>query len=185
MYSSLNKIAALGLFLAAAGWVALGPITFDSGKKISVVGTSNVRGWTCESTAFTGSGTGTASGAAMTALTALSVSVPVNSLDCKNRTMNGKLRDALGANVIAYTATSATVSGANVRITGRLAIHGQARPVTIAAQARSLGGGRFRVTGSVPVIMSQYGVRPPTALAGAMRTGDAVTINFDVPITVR
>ena len=184
MKPSLFRAASLGILLAATGWVALGSITFDAGKKITIVGTSNLHGWTCESTAFTGSGNGTASGSSLTALTALSVNVPVNSVDCDNGTMNGKLRQALGANVIAYSATSATVSGANIRITGRLAIHGQARPVTITAQARSLGSGRFRVTGSVPVTMSQYGVSPPTALLGTLRTGDAVTVNFDVPIRV-
>jgi polyisoprenoid-binding protein YceI len=157
--------------LALAGWMVLGPISFDAGRKITVTGTSTA--------------TGTASGSALTALTALSVSVPVNSLDCKNRTMNGKLREALGANVIAYTVTRATVNGAAISLTGRLSVHGQTRPVTVNARAQSLGGGRFRVTGSVPVTMSQYGVRPPTALAGTMRTGDATTVAFDIPITVR
>jgi polyisoprenoid-binding protein YceI len=171
--------------LALAGWMVLGPISFDAGRKITVTGTSNLHGWSCESTAFTGTATGTASGSALTALTALSVSVPVNSLDCKNRTMNGKLREALGANVIAYTVTRATVNGAAISLTGRLSVHGQTRPVTVNARAQSLGGGRFRVTGSVPVTMSQYGVRPPTALAGTMRTGDATTVAFDIPITVR
>ena len=50
-------------------------------------------------------------------------------------------------------------------------------------QGQAVGGNRFHVTGTVPLLMSQYGIRPPTAMMGTMRTRDAVTIRFDVTLT--
>jgi hypothetical protein len=52
----------------------------------------------------------------------------------------------------------------------------------ITAQGQALSGNRYRFTGSVPVTMSQFGMRPPTAMMGAMRVGDRVTVRFDVTL---
>src|SRR5690554_7280057 len=38
----------------------------------------------------------------------------------------------------------------------------------------------IRYTGSVPLKMSDFEIRPPTAMFGALRTGDEVTVGFDV-----
>jgi polyisoprenoid-binding protein YceI len=177
----------VALVAVLAGWMALGPITFERGGTLTVDGTSNVHDWTCTASSFTATAAGEATGSALTSLSALSVTVPAASLDCRNRTMNGKLRDALGATPVTFTLTRGTVGTAQrgrlpVQVAGRLTIHDTARPVTFVAQARPLGNRRFQVTGTVPVTMSQHGVRPPTALAGTMRTGDRVTVGFDVTI---
>lgn len=182
-----TALTASALAVLLAGWAALAPITFERGGKITVEGTSNVHGWTCESTNFTASAAGTASGSALTSLTALNVTVAPANLDCKNGTMNGKMREALTAAPVTYTLTNAAVGAAQgdrfpITVSGRLTIKGTARPVTISAQARALGNGRFKVTGEVPVTMSQHGIRPPTAMMGTMRTGDRVAVKFDVTL---
>ena len=179
LYSAL-----LAVFLLA-GWAFLGPITFERGSTITIEGSSNVHGWSCDVKNFSANASGQAGGSVLTSLTALRVNVPVTGIDCDNGTMNGKLRDALGSSPISYTLTSATLGSARgnqfpIQVSGRLSIHGQTKSVSINAQAQSLGGNRFKVTGSVPVVMSQYGVSPPTAMMGTMRTRDNVTVKFDV-----
>lgn len=183
----LRSSVALVAVLLIAGWaVVAGPFTFERGGTITITGTSNVHGWTCAVPTYTATGAGEASGTTLTRLTALTVTVPVTGINCNNnRTMNGKLREALGTSPISYTLTSATVGAVRsgrfpISVQGRMNIHGTARPIAITAQAQSLGGNRFKVTGSVPVTMSQFGVTPPRAMAGAMRTGDRVTVDFDV-----
>jgi polyisoprenoid-binding protein YceI len=171
--------------LALAGWQAVERLAFQQGSRITVAGTSTVHDWACTAASVTGTLDGAATDAALTGLTALTVTVPVNALDCENGTMNGKLREALGASALRFTLGSARVGSVNggrfgVDATGQLTIHGTTRAQRIQAQGQALGGGRFRFTGSFPVVMSEFGVSPPTAMMGALRTGDRVTVSFDV-----
>ena len=60
---------------------------------------------------------------------------------------------------------------------------GAPREPSGSAPSRALSGGRFHFTGEVPVTMSQFGVTPPRAMAGVLRTGDEVTVKFAVTVT--
>jgi len=181
---------ALLTVISLAGWVAADePLTFRSGT-ITITGTSNVHGWTCTTTSFTGSGNGAITAPGLSGLSALTVSVPVARIDCDNGTMNTKLRESLRASAapnIRFVLGNATVSTPRsgrfvVSTSGQLTIAGQTRPVTFTANGQAVAGGQYRFTGSVPVTMSQYGIRPPTAMMGTMRTGDRVTVAFDVTL---
>ncbi len=186
----LPSIALLSV-LSLAGWIAADePLTFVRGGTITVEGTSNVHGWDCTTTQFTGNADGALAATGITGLSALSVSIPVAQIDCDNGTMNTKLREALRASAapnIRFVLGNAAVSTPrsnrfNVNAGGQLTIAGQTRPVTFTAQGQALANNRYRFTGSVPVTMSQFGVRPPTAMMGTMRTGDRVTVRFDVTL---
>ena len=72
------------------------------------------------------------------------ITIPVASLDCRNGTMNGHMRNALKAAqnpTIRFRATSVavTLEGA-VRMTGPLTIAGQSREVTINGTAARENG---------------------------------------------
>ena len=174
--------------LLLAGWALVsGPITFERGSSIAVDGTSNVHDWSCDAGQFMASAAGEASGATLTSLTALRVTVTPANMDCGNGAMDKNLRKATGTAPIVYALTSATVGGARngtfpINVQGRLTMHGTTRSVAITAQGKSLGGNRFQVTGSVPVTMSDYGIDPPTAMLGTMRTGDRATVRFNVTL---
>ncbi len=182
-------LSAVVVVLALAGWHLADPFTFASGSSITVEGTSNVRSWTCRTTGLTGTANATPSADAWTGLSALTVTVPVSSLDCRNRTMNNHLRNAFNTSAnpnIRFTLSNARVAAPSggrftVQANGTLAMAGQSRPVTFTATGQRAGTG-VRFTGSVPVTMSQWGMRPPTALGGTMRTGDRVTVRFDVTL---
>ena len=177
-----------GLLLAAllgAGWsMAQVRLNFQRGSSITVEGTSTVHDWHCSTSGITGT-LDAADG--FTGLSALTLTVPVNSLDCGNGTMNGKLREALGTSPIRFVLSNARVGSPNggsfgVEANGQLTIHGTARSQRVTATGRALGNGRYRFTGSVPVTMSQFGVDPPTAMLGTLHTGDRVTVRFDVTV---
>ena len=93
-----------------AGWAPLGPITFERGRKINVEGTSNVHGWTCEST--TSGHRRRRVGGERAHGPHGPRNVTVTGIDCKNGTMTGKIREALAAAPITYTLTSATLGAA-------------------------------------------------------------------------
>jgi hypothetical protein len=172
--TSLLLVAVLGL----AGWSLLPErFNFERGSRVWVEGTSTVHDWSCNAEQITAGLDATTSGDALSGIGALTVTIPVSGLDCDNGTMNGKMRDALGTSPIRFTLSSARVGSANggrfgVELDGQLSIHGTSRAQRVTAQGQPLGGGRYRFTGSVPVTMSQFGVQPPTAMMGTLRTGD-------------
>ncbi len=183
-----HRILFSGILLAAlvgAGWsVAQERLSFQQGSRVTVEGTSTVHDWSCTTTSITGT-LDAADG--FTGLSALTLSIPVNSLDCGNGTMNGKLREALCTSTIRFVLADARVGSPNggvfgVEANGQLTIKGAARAQRVSAQGRDLGNGRYRFTGSVPLTMSQFGVTPPTAMLGTLRTGDRVTVRFDVTV---
>jgi polyisoprenoid-binding protein YceI len=173
--------------LAAAGYAST--LNFHSGSRVWVEGTSTARGWRCEATTLQGNAqapsfqiselaNGTHRG---------SLTIPVGELDCSNGTMNGHMRRALQADQhpnIRFRATSVQVTPAadgtaTVRMGGQLSIAGQEKAVTLTGTGVEENGG-LRVRGTTGFDMTEYGVRPPSLMAGTMRVRGPVTVGFDV-----
>lgn len=164
----------------------LPPLTFATGSKVWVSGTSTVRGWRCESTQVTGTADAASTDLAQIGTARGEITIPVSTLDCSNGTMNGHMRNALKAQqnpAIRFRATSVRVtpSGAEgtVAMTGQLTIGGQTRDVAVEGTAVREGG-TLRVRGTHPLTMTDYGIQPPRLMAGTMRVRPAVTVGFDV-----
>jgi polyisoprenoid-binding protein YceI len=64
---------------------------------------------------------------------------------------------------------------------GRLTVAGVERPVVMTMRASPTPGG-IRVAGSQNLLMSDYGIEPPTLLLGALRAADLVVVKFDVEL---
>lgn len=184
----LSVLAPLALVALTAWNGHVPPFTFASGSTVRVSGTSNVHDWTCSTNRVTGTLTGQGTAAALTALSDLTVTVPVAALDCRNSTMNTNMRRAMNASAnptVRFTmATAAVTPGANGRSTvagsGQLTINGQTRAVRVTATGEPGTGGRTRFQGTVPINLPDFGITPPTAMMGTMRTGARVTVAFDV-----
>jgi polyisoprenoid-binding protein YceI len=179
-----NRFQLAGMIVLPALLAAAAvPLSFQSGSRVWVSGTSTVRSWRCESTQV--SGTAQAAGTELTQVAQSSgeITIPLSSLDCRNGTMNGHMRNALKAAqnpTLRFRATSVAVSSEGaVRMTGPLTIAGQSREVTINGTA-ARENGRLRVTGSKQINMTDFGVAPPRLMAGTMRVHPPVTIGFDV-----
>jgi polyisoprenoid-binding protein YceI len=66
-----------------------------------------------------------------------------------------------------------------VRIVGHLSLHGLTRPYRVDCELRIYGDG-IRLFGECLLLPSEYGIRPVTALAGAIRLEDRLRISFDI-----
>ncbi len=177
--------------LALAGWsISQNQYAFADGTRVWVEGTSSVHDWSCAAGQINGSLTAEPGSGQLTAISGVTVTIPVAGLDCENSTMNNKLRDALRASAnpnITFTLSNARVSAASnarfpIQATGSLRMAGTTRTMNVTASGQGLSNGRFRITGSVPFAMSTFGIDPPTALLGTLRTGDDVTVRFDVTL---
>lgn len=176
----------LGAVLVAAPvlMAAAATLSFQPGSRVWVSGTSTVRAWRCESTSV--EGTAQASGTELSALANVggaTVTIPVSSLDCRNQTMNGHMRKALKADeapTIRFRATSVQVAANGAaKLNGELTLAGSTQPVSIDATVSSEDG-QVRVRGSEALVMTAYGMRPPSLMMGTMRVNPNVTVGFDV-----
>ncbi len=180
-----------GAWSRAAGRLAIAPES-----RLWVDGTSTVRSFTCGATKLEGGATFQGAAGAELAefgrtVDAVELQVPVAALDCRNRTMNEHMRKALKAAehpTISYRLTSHEVrpraeGGLAVTMTGALTLAGKAREISMTADAVPDSGGRFRITGSEELVMSEFGVKPPTLMLGTMKVHDKVVVRYEIVLT--
>jgi polyisoprenoid-binding protein YceI len=190
---SIGFLALLSTIVLTA-WAALPPIDFQPESKLWVDGTSTVRSYSCRATSLQGSVTAAGSEVGLAiaelqkAVRTVEVSVPVQSLECGNGTMNGHLRNALKMQtsptikfqLSQYDVIPGGATEGTVKLKGNLTIAGQERPITIDATLAAEADGTLRVKGSKEILMSEFGVRPPTLMLGTLKVRDRVVVNFDV-----
>ncbi len=189
------RITLLSLFVAslalAAGWTPMNPtrFTLQPESRFWIEGTSSLHAWTCEVRQVDGFIDAEAAPAPRVA--AAEVSVAVAEIACKNGTMDKKTRKALKAEdhpTIRYVLESAQSLGTGtdgwfeLKTTGRLAMAGAERSLAMTVRGQALPDGGFRFVGRTPLRMTDFGVDPPTALLGTLKTGDEVVVRFDVTV---
>jgi polyisoprenoid-binding protein YceI len=165
--------------LIAAQILALAP-----GSKLWIEGDSNLHPWSCSATRpeskieVDPDSPGIAR--------SLSLLVEVDGLECGNGKMNDKLREALHSDKhpwIEYNLlTAERVPGAalKLRATGELTVAGKTRQVSFLVDVEMAADGTAKARGTVEILMTDFGVEPPSALLGMVKTYDKITVRFEI-----
>lgn len=122
------------------------------------------------------------------------LTIPVNSLDDPEPGFNHNLWRALkykqNPNIV-FSMTSATatpdpsVGGRyDVSAQGTLTIAGKERPESISA-VFDVNANTITISGSKDLLMTDYGVKPPTMFFGTIKTDDQVTIRWNVKLAAQ
>jgi hypothetical protein len=122
------------------------------------------------------------------------LTVPVRTFDCGQRRMERDLYEALKADAfpeIRYELLDADVLTAPetergtyvLRVTGRLTVAGTTRTVETTVRGERRPDGRLRATASQPLMMTDFGIDPPTALLGLVRARDHLVVRVDLVAT--
>ena len=98
---------------------------------------------------------------------------PVSEKDKREIAKN--LTGLLGNGSITFTSTSVDVKDTAVQAAGELSIAGKSRPITLDLTAAPSG----RLTGTTTVMQSEFGIKPYSAMLGALKVKDQVEIGFD------
>lgn len=189
----LATIAGLGL---AGAWMRVDtPMALQPESKLWVEGTSTTKSWSCQAPVVEADIIANDAGAAAAivggekAVRSVTLRVNAPKLDCGNGTMTNHALKALKAEqhrTITFTLGSYDLAkaadGAKGTLNGTLTLGGVARPVAIVATARDAGAGKVRVTGAYQLKMTDYGLRPPSLMMGAMKVRDEVTVKFDLQL---
>jgi len=163
-------------------------------SKLWIEGGSNLHGWECKANsmdaaievdeAFLKSTT-----IAPTLVKKLQVKVPVRNLKCGHGGMDNNLYKALKADdapEISYTLSTfdvlpgATKDSFTVKTVGTLKLAGAEKTVNMDVSGARAADGGITATGELPLLMTDFGVKPPTAMFGTLRTDNKVTVKFSL-----
>lgn len=184
----------VALSMNAAAQTARMSVQPDS--KITVAGGSNVHDWSCSGNKFDATielDAGSLNqplGEVAKPITKVVVNIPTKSVKCGKDKMDENMYKALKAEqfpTIKYELStykldpSKTTATSFVALTeGQLTVAGVTAKVEIPVTATRKDGGQIVGEGSVQMLMTDVGIKPPTALLGTMRTKNAITISFQV-----
>ncbi|WPP50150.1 YceI family protein [Catalinimonas niigatensis] len=74
------------------------------------------------------------------------------------------------------------ISDGKITATGKLTIAGQTKPVTLHADYQLQAQDQLNLQGSYSFRMTEYGIAPPTAVFGTIKTGDEITIDYHLTL---
>ena len=193
----IATVALLALIGTGASAQETARVPVGPNSKLWIEGTSNLHAWTCKAEKMEAAIDLEAGAvahldlASPKALKRVQVTVPVRSLKCGHGAMDDILYKSLNAESAPnITYVLATFEAAplepretfTLRAVGALAIAGKENTIAMEVVATRFPDGSIKATGTVPLKMTDYGIKPPTAIFGTLRTGDEVKIKFELTL---
>jgi hypothetical protein len=179
----ISFVLVLALLLVTSGSEVFAQENYilGDGSTIRVDGTSNRSDWSVEATTFSGAFTLTEGVPAEGTFT-----VPVRDLKSgRSLIMDRLMHSAFEPDAnpdITFVLESATPSDEEGMwsMAGQLQMAGASNPVSVMLEQQGDVGRTVTFTGSHALLMTDYGMKPPTAMFGSLHTSDEVTIHFEL-----
>ena len=172
-------------------------LTVSPDSKLWVEGGSNLHDWSCKASSIDASidvdeAFVKSTEASPSLLQKVEVKVPVRNLKCGKGKMDDNLYKALKADAapqISYVLGKFEVEpGASkdafiVKTVGELTVAGASKTVNMEVKTTRAADGSVRAEGAVPLLMTDFGVKPPKALLGTLKTDNEITVKFDLHVS--
>lgn len=188
----IMKLTSLFLILALVTSIANAQDNYKkSSGKFTIEGTSSLHDWDMTTGDFTLNSRIDLSEGGIN-VSNLNLKVKVSSIkSTKGSTMDGKAHDALKEEknpYIYYTLNrvrTITNKGNHYLLdtVGELTVAGVRKTIYMNVKANAMADGTVRFEGSIPLKMTNYNMDPPKALMGTIKTGDDVTVLFNVTVS--
>lgn len=124
------------------------------------------------------------------ALQGFELQIPVNSFTSDKDGLTKQMFKAMKADkhpLITFRLTGYTVEPAagstTLTPTGTLTVAGVERPIDMVLEVKEQAGG-LHVRGSRDLLMTEFGIKPPTMFMGMLKTDDKVTIKFELHLAL-
>lgn len=197
MTSILALTVALALNISTV-WAQSGGVKLLPESTMMVEGTSTLHDWEVDvetinlNAEFADAVFASESPSSADFVESLKITIPVKSLESGKGGMNNKMYDAFDAKKnpnIEYEFTSAkleqgsTTAGSFTLVTtGKLTMAGTTRTVSFPVEGTVSGQNQVNFTGSYTMKMTDFEMDPPSAVFGTIKSGDEVTISFDLTL---
>ncbi len=177
---------AIAVILISAAAPANDKYTLEKGYTVGIHGTSNLHDWDETVGAVTGDGVIDWNTDGSFNLGAMSIKMDVHSIkSTEGSMMNNNTYKALKADsnpeiTFALTSPIKSIALNNRGFAAKinLTIAGVTRAIDMTVTASGQKDGSVTFEGSKTIKMTDYGVKPPVALLGTLKTGDDITIHF-------
>jgi len=174
-------MAAIFVVLSAAGQA-----NYKQTGSITIAGTSTMHDWTMTSNeANYSAGFEVSADGTPTKLNTVTLTVPAESLKSGKGAMDNNAYKALKTDKnkqISFQLTSSKVTGKIITCTGNLTIAGTTKPVDVEV-TYEVKNGNMVCKGSKKIKMTDFNVEPPSFMFGSVKTGDEITVTFDVTLS--
>ena len=169
--------------------VAYGQGSFrTAGFSLVIKGTSNLHEWESQAKEVRANGAMTVDAEGFKSIQSLSVEIPVKTIKSpKGSIMDNKTYDALKADNypnITFKLEKASVTkkgdSYDINATGYLTIAGVTNKIDLYVRGKVGADGSVTFNGSKKLKMTDFKIKPPTALLGTLTTGDEVEIVFQL-----
>jgi polyisoprenoid-binding protein YceI len=155
-------------------------------SKLTVSGTSTVHDWEIEAEDFNCEATISVDGNSIADIRKIDFVCPVENLKSGNKLMDNKTYKALNSNK--YPEINFQVNNSEVKTTdktklgvkGTLTINNTKKELNLVFTAEPVNDNTIKVKGEVPLKMSDFGIVPPTAMMGTMKTGDDIKVTYEI-----
>jgi polyisoprenoid-binding protein YceI len=189
----LFRLAVLGIMLLAllSGMKAQSNFTLKS-VRATIQGTSSLHDWESDITKIMFQGSLHSEGKDLKTIKGVEVKVPVQGIKSKEgRIMDNKTYDAFKSEkhpfiIYSFNLAQAKTDNNNsvsIETTGNLTMAGTTKPVALTAKGKVLGNGDLQLMISKKLKMTDFKMVPPTAMMGAIKVGDEVTVNFNLVLS--
>jgi len=162
--------------------------TLSKDYTVTIHGTSNLHAWDEKVNTVSGDGTVNPNSDGSYNVTAIRIKMEVHSIKSDmGSIMNNNTYKALKADdypqiIFALVAPVESIQvkagEKTVMVKGNLTIAGVTRPVNVQVKIAMPEQRTLLFEGSQAIKMTDYGIKPPTALLGTLKTGNEITINF-------
>jgi len=181
-YIKRGFIVAVALTVSAFTVGDQGAFRSVAGSHIVVNGTSNLHDWSMTATNLSCEGTFTVKDDQLQDITALNFTLPVQNLKSKEALMDSRAYKALKAeqfNKVTFKLSDATVVPQQkvIKANGNLTIAGVTKQVALQTNY-TINGNDLICKGTKVIKMSDFNIKAPSFMMGALKTGDEVSIEI-------
>jgi polyisoprenoid-binding protein YceI len=197
MRKTLLTVSALMAAATTAGAQSASAIRLrlDPASEVTVEGTSSLHAWHCKTNkmnAYVDVDPGYIKDLTKVArpIAAVKVNIVVKSFTCGNSQMDRNMYSTLKADeneLIRYTLSgydildgSASPSTFAAKTTGTLIIAGKEKPIAMKISAERLSDGKAVAQGEQTLLMSDFGIAPPSFMFGTLKVGDQIKVKFNL-----
>ena len=155
--------------------------------KTVIEGTSNIHDWKMESQKGKVTATVTLDGTNVKEVGTISFVLPAESLKSEHNQMDKNTYKALNTTKnpnISFSSNSSSIkpngNGFILTSKGKLTISGVSKDVELVAHGKINADKSISFTGAHTLKMTDYKVQPPTAVFGTIKTGDGITVKYNL-----
>lgn len=151
---------------------------------VAVTGTSTLHDWESKAEKIEGESTIVIEDGKLTSIDNLNFTVAVESIKSGKNGMDKKTREAFDfkkhPNITFQLSEITEITDSEIHANGTLNMAGATKTISVVGTYSVNSSGELNVEGSKSITMSDYGMKPPTALMGTIKSGDEVEVVFNV-----